>query len=120
MTTFATVTSIFLALSLGGDAILSLRPPKFIVNCLSGVNFPRNWWWVLIVIKASATAGLVIGLIRDEPAITATVSAGVLAYFLCAIVAHIRARFLKSEFWVNCLGMTALAVVTLIATLLSL
>jgi len=38
---------------------------------------------------------------------------GVVVYFLCAVVAHIRAHFLGREFWLNCLGMLALSLVTL-------
>ncbi len=40
------------------DALVSLRPPKPIRDCLDGVHFPRDWWWTLIVIKLSAAAGL--------------------------------------------------------------
>jgi len=38
---------------------------------------------------------------------------GVVVYSLCAVVAHIRAHFLGREFWLNCLGMLALSLVTL-------
>ena len=48
-----------LAVVLLGDALLMLRPPSFIVTCLTGVGFPREWWWALIVIKILAAAGLV-------------------------------------------------------------
>ena len=51
-----------LAVVLLGDALLMLRPPAFIVTCLTGVGFPREWWWALIVIKILAAAGLVVGL----------------------------------------------------------
>ena len=43
---------------------------------------------------------------------------GVIAYFCAAATAHIRAKFLGSEFWANCLGMLALSLVVLAATLL--
>lgn len=120
MTSFAIATSIVLAVILIGDAVLSIRPPKFIARCLTGVNLPREWWWVLIVIKTLAAAGLIIGVIRHDPSITTVVSVGVLAYFICAIVAHIRANFLKSEFWLNCLGMTIISLITVFANLTAL
>ncbi|TFD06330.1 hypothetical protein E3T29_10670 [Cryobacterium sp. TMT1-66-1] len=91
------------------DALMSFRPPKFIKDCLNGVNFPQDWWWTLIVIKLLATAGLVVGIF--VPGVALAANAGVIAYFLAASVAHVRARFLKQEFWVNCLGILALAVV---------
>jgi len=94
------------------DALMSMRPPKFIRDCLDGVRFPREWWWTLIVIKLLATAGLIIGL--WVPGIALAANVGVVAYFLCACVAHFRARFLGKEFWGNCLGFLAVSVLVLI------
>lgn len=96
-----------LAAALLADAALSIRPPQFIQKCLTGVGFPRDWWWALVVIKILAAAGLLVGIYVDGLAFAATI--GVIVYFLCAAYAHVRARFLGSEFWVNCLGMLALA-----------
>lgn len=96
-----------LALVLASDALMSIRPPAFIRQCLDGVRFPREWWWTLVVIKLLAAAGLVAGL--RYAGVGATVNAAVIAYFLCAAYAHYRARFMRQEFWVNCLGMLALS-----------
>lgn len=103
--------STLLALVLFIDAVLSVRPPLFIRDCLTGVGFPRDWWWVLIVVKLLATAGLLVGLV--VPGIGVAANIGVVAYFLVAVYAHIRARFLKQEFWLNCLGMLTLSVAAL-------
>lgn len=92
-----------LAAALAGDALISLRPPQFIQGCLDGVRFPRDWWWALIVIKIAAVLGLLIGLKYDG--VAATTNAAVIGYFLCASYAHVRAKFMRSEFWLNCLGM---------------
>ncbi|WP_329252701.1 DoxX family protein [Actinoallomurus sp. NBC_01490] len=97
-----------LALALFSDALMSLRPPAFIQRCLEGVGFPRDWWWTLIAIKLLATAGLVAGL--KYPGVGLATTVGVIAYFVCAAYAHYRARFLKQEFWLNCLGMLTLSV----------
>ncbi|WP_196804527.1 DoxX family protein [Cellulomonas sp. URHD0024] len=105
-------TVVALAALLLLDAVLSVKPAKFIDVCLTGVNFPRNWWWALIVIKLVAVAGLIIGIWVPGVALAATV--GVIAYFLCAGVAHVRAKFLQQEFWVNCLGFLGSAVLVLI------
>lgn len=104
--------TVALAVVLLGDALLSVRPPVFIQDCLDGVRFPRDWWWTLIVIKLVAVAGLFAGL--WYPGVGVAANAGVVAYFVCAAVAHVRARFLGSTFWVNCLGMLGFAVVVLI------
>lgn len=87
------------------DAAASLRPPRFIRDCLDGVGFPREWWWILIIIKVLAAVGLLVGLWM--PGVGAAANAGVIAYFVCAAIAHLRARFLRVSFWVNCLGMLA-------------
>lgn len=94
------------------DAVLSIRPPRFIRECLDGVRFPRDWWWTLIVIKLCAVAGLVIGIWM--PGVALAANTGVVLYFVCAAAAHVRARFLGSAFWVNCLGMLALSLATLV------
>lgn len=101
-----------LALALFSDALMSLRPPGFIQKCLDGVGFPRDWWWTLVVIKLLATTGLVVGLKYAEVGFATNVA--VIAYFLCAAYAHYRARFLKQEFWLNCLGMLGLSVAALL------
>lgn len=96
-----------LAVVLLADAALSVRPPEFIQKCLTGVGFPRDWWWALVVVKVLAAMGLFVGIYVEGVGIAATI--GVIVYFLCAAYAHVRTRFLGSEFWVNCLGMLALA-----------
>ena len=97
-----------LALTLFSDAAMSLRPPKFIRDCLCGVAFPREWWWTLIVIKALAAIGLIAGI--WIPGVALAANTGVIVYFISAAAAHLRARFLGPAFWVNCLGMLAFSV----------
>jgi hypothetical protein len=94
------------------DAVLSSYQPKFIRDCLDGVGFPRDWWWALVLIKLLAVSGLVAGLWVPGLALAANV--GVVAYFLAAGYSHVRARFMGQEFWLNCLGMLALAVFSLV------
>lgn len=101
-----------LALVLLGDAVMSLRPPAFIRDCLDGVGFPRDWWWTLIVVKLLAAAGLIAGIWIPGLALAATI--GVIAYFVSAAAAHIRARFLGQAFWLNCLGMLVLSMAVLV------
>ncbi|MGI5466342.1 DoxX family protein [Streptomyces sp. CA-132043] len=96
------------------DAVMSIRPPAFIRVCLEGVGFPEDWWWTLVVIKLLAAAGLIAGI--SVAGIGVAANAGVICYFLAASAAHIRARFLKSEFWLNCLGMLALSTLALIVS----
>ncbi|WP_104081147.1 DoxX family protein [Cryobacterium sp. Y11] len=101
-----------LAAALAVDVGMSLKPPTFIRDCLNGVGFPRQWWWTLIVIKSLAITGLLVGLAIPGIGLAATV--GVIVYFSSAVVAHIRARFLGMELWVNCMGFLTLALATLL------
>ena len=98
------------------DIALSIRPVQFIRNCLHGVRFPEEWWWSLLVIKALATAGLIAGIWM--PGLAFAANSGVIAYFLCAAIAHIRAKATGSAFWINCLGMLALSCATLALSLI--
>ncbi len=101
-----------LALAMLSDAALSVRPPKFIRDCLDGVHFPREWWWTLIVIKTLAGIGLLVGI--RVPGVAFAANSGVIVYFSCAAAAHIRARNTGQAFWVNCLGMLALSLAVLV------
>ncbi|MFI0976040.1 DoxX family protein [Streptomyces sp. NPDC021093] len=97
-----------------GDTALMLRPPKFIVDCLEGVRFPRDWWWALITAKTASVVGLTVGL--WVPGVAMTTTAAIVVYFLAAAAAHIRARALNSAFWVNCLGMLLLSLAVLVVS----
>lgn len=70
-----------------------------------------------MVVKFLAAVGLVAGLRYEGVAVTTNVA--VIAYFLCAAYAHYRARFLKQEFWLNCLGMLVLSTAVLFVSHLS-
>lgn len=113
MSTIQITLAALLALTLAGDALLSLRPPAFIADCLDGVGFPRDWWWSLILVKLLAAGGIAAGLILGDASLLAAAVAGVVAYFIAAAIAHLRAGFLGSAFWGNCLGMLVFALVTL-------
>ena len=86
---------VVLAVIVFGDGLLTFRPPRAIAACLDGVGFPREWWWVLAVVKFLAAAGLVV-------------------YFLCAAAAHLRARYVGRDFWLNCLGMLVVCIAVLV------
>ena len=98
---------ILLAVVVGGDALLSIRPPRFVRDCYAGVGFPLDWGWALVFVKLLGTAGLVVGLRHDGVGVAA--ATGIVAYFVAAAYAHLRAGFVGVTFWVNCLGMLALS-----------
>jgi hypothetical protein len=97
-----------------GDAVMMVRPPKFIVDCLEGVRFPRDWWWALITAKTASVVGITVGL--WVPGVAMATTAAIVVYFLAATASHIRARALSSAFWVNCLGMLLLSLAVLMVS----
>lgn len=80
------------------------------------MNLLQRWWWALIIVKLLAAAGLIAGI--WIPGIALAANIGVIAYFLCAAIAHIRAGATGMAFRVNCLGMLALSIVLLIISYL--
>ncbi|WP_244303317.1 hypothetical protein [Leucobacter coleopterorum] len=52
------------------------------------------------------------------PGIGFAANVGVIVYFVCAAAAHVRARFLKREFWINCLGMLLLSILAFVISYL--
>ncbi len=107
---------VVLALIVLGDGLMTFRPPRFIAACLDGVNLPRDWWWVLAVVKFVAAAGLVAGLWVPGVGLAAVV--GLIVYFLAAAGAHIRAGYVGRDFWLNCLGMLLLNAAVLVVCFL--
>jgi hypothetical protein len=101
-----------IAVIVAGDAAMTFRPPTFIAACLDGVGLPRDWWWVLAVVKVTAVAGLIAGF--WIPGVGLAAMAGLVVYFLTAAGAHLRAGYTGRDFWLNCLGMLALTVLVLI------
>src|SRR5699024_2449593 len=94
---------VVLAVVVFGDGLLTFRPPRTIAACLDGVGFPRDWWWVLAVVKFLAAAGRVAGL--WIPGVGAAASGWLVGYFRGAAAAHLRADFLGRALCRNCLGM---------------
>ena len=81
--------TLFLAVVLLADVAMSIRPMAFIRACLSGVNLPENFWWVLLVIKTLAAAGLIADhWLADAgyAGVGLAATVGVVVYFLCAVV----------------------------------
>ncbi len=73
-----------------GDAAMCFEPVGFIARCFTDVRLPRALWPVMPWVKVAATVGLVAGL--WVPYVGALTSAALVAYFVCAVAAHIRAR----------------------------
>ncbi len=90
------------------DGLLCVRPVQFVADCFDDVGFPRRLWWIFPVIKLAAAAGLLLGLWVPYLALAADV--GLVVFFLLAVGAHVRARDLGRNLFVNATGMLALCV----------
>jgi uncharacterized membrane protein YphA (DoxX/SURF4 family) len=94
------------------DAAISWKPVPFIAQCWEDVHVPRRCWRLLAWLKIAAGAGLVAGIwIPWLGLVTAVCLVG---YFVGAITAHLRARDLGRNLFVNATGMLVLCVAVLL------
>ncbi|MBG6097082.1 DoxX family protein [Nocardioides luteus] len=82
-----------------GDAVMCFKPVGFIARCFTDVGLPRALWPVMPWVKVAATVGLVAGL--WVPYVGALTSAALIVYFVCAVAAHIRARDIGRNLFLN-------------------
>ncbi len=94
------------------DGIACLKPIAPIAQCFNDVGFPRRLWWLFPVIKFAAAAGLAGGL--WIPGLGLLTSVALVAYFLLAIGAHVRARDFGRNLFVNATGMLVICVAVLL------
>ncbi len=94
------------------DALLCLKPVKFIADCFTDVHLPRRFWRFMAPIKFAAAAGLVAGI--WIPVLGFVTTACLVLYFIVAISFHIRARDFGRNLFVNATGMLVICVATLI------
>ncbi|KAA1419924.1 hypothetical protein FE697_018685 [Mumia zhuanghuii] len=90
------------------DAVFCVKPLAFVRECLTDVRFPRRWWPVLTPLKLAAAAGLVAGI--WVPYLGLVTTFALIAYFLVAIGAHLRARDLGRNLFMNAIGMLVICV----------
>ncbi|MBF6341677.1 DoxX family protein [Nocardia abscessus] len=82
-----------------GDALMCIKPAKFIAECFEDVQWPRRYWWMMSPIKFSAAAGLIGGL--WIPYLTALTCAALIAYFVIAIGMHVVAEDFGRNLFLN-------------------
>jgi uncharacterized membrane protein YphA (DoxX/SURF4 family) len=88
------IVSVILALVLTLSAAMKLRRQPQIVESIHGVvGFPLDRFWILAGLELAAAVGLVIGLWVAPLGIAA--ATGSVAYFVGAIIAHLRVSDIK-------------------------
>jgi hypothetical protein len=91
-------------------SILDFAGSRFVLRTAAEVGLPRSMIWPTAVLKSAGAAGLLLGLLGVEP-IGIAAAAGLVLFFIGAIVAHVRAGV-----WYNIAfpgGFLALAVASL-------
>lgn len=74
------------------------------------LGVPRTWIPVLGTLLGAGSAGLLIGV--AVPAFGLLAAIGLLAYFLGALIAHLRVRDLHLGPWSACFGLAAASLLT--------
>ena len=97
------------------DAAVCWKPVGFVRDCLTNVRFPPRFWFVLTPLKLAAATGLVVGIWVSWLAVLTSLA--LVAYFLVAIAAHLRANDFGRDLLVNAVGMLGLCAGTLVFVL---
>ncbi|OQD53597.1 hypothetical protein BM536_025115 [Streptomyces phaeoluteigriseus] len=91
MSTAYVVVTVLGAVLAGFSAASLLLGAEWTVKPLTDYGVPRSWWPWLGAAKAAGAAGLLVGLL--VPVIGAPAAAGLVLYFLGAVVTVLRARW---------------------------
>jgi hypothetical protein len=89
-TTYVIVTIVGAAM-VGFSAVSMFLHAKWVVEPLAEYGVPRSWWPWLATVKTAGAVGLAAG--PWFPAVGIAAAAGVVAYFLGAVVTVLRARW---------------------------
>ena len=86
----AAVVSVLLAVVLAGSALGKLRQDRRAVAPLTAVGVPPAWFPRLALAELAGAVGLVVGLFVWPIGVAAAI--GVVAYFVGAVLTHVRAK----------------------------
>jgi hypothetical protein len=79
-----------LAVVQAGDAVLCVKPVRFVGECLDDVEFPPRYRWIFPVIKFASALGLVS--VWRFPPLARFTALMLTIYFTLAVGAHVRVR----------------------------
>ncbi|MFD6418757.1 DoxX family protein [Streptomyces sp. NPDC060194] len=85
-----TVVAILLAVAVGGSAVMTFTRNPQVVGSMTKVGVPESRLPLLATAKAAGALGLLAGLV--VPALGVAAAAGLLLYFVGAVIAHLRVR----------------------------
>ena len=71
--------------------VADLTGARFVLANSAEVGVPRSWLPLLAALKAAGAAGLVLGIVA-LPHLAIAAAAGLVAFYVGAVAAHVRAR----------------------------
>ncbi|MBL1075455.1 DoxX family protein [Nocardia sp. 2] len=89
-TAFVIVTLVTIALN-AAEAVANFARIRFVRNNIAQVGLPESLLPLLGFCKGAGAVGLALGMAGYRP-IGVAAAVGLVAFFVCAVVAHIRAR----------------------------
>jgi hypothetical protein len=93
MHTAYVVVVLITAIATAGVAVADLVPAGFVLANSAEVGVPRSWLSPLAAVKLAGAAGLIVGLLGLRP-LGIAAAAGLVLFFIGAVVTHVRARVL--------------------------
>ncbi|MGH3970048.1 MAG: DoxX family protein [Mycobacterium sp.] len=105
------VVTVTTATATAAIAAADYRPAKFVLANSAEVGVPRSWLPALGTLKMAGALGLVIGLL-GLPVIGVAAAVGLVAFFIGAIITHVRAGVLYNIAFPG--GFLALSVASLV------
>lgn len=107
------VVTVITAIVTAAVAIPDFIPAGFVLANSAKVHVPRSWLPMLGTMKFAGAIGLLAGLV-GPPAIGIAAAAGLVLYFIGAVIAHLRARVLYNIAFPGAyLGLSAASLVLL-------
>jgi hypothetical protein len=91
MNTAYIVITLTTAIVTAGIAVADFIPVGFVLANSAEVGVPRSWLPALGAAKLAGAGGLVVGLL-GVPALGIAAAAGLVLFFIGAVVTHLRAR----------------------------
>ncbi|WP_327355272.1 DoxX family protein [Streptomyces sp. NBC_01304] len=73
------------------DSVISLLRTEAVLANSAKVGVPESWLTPLALLKLAGSAGLLLGLL-GVPLIDVAAAAGLVAFFVGALITHVRAR----------------------------
>lgn len=112
--TYIAVTGVA-AIAYAYAAVLNFTRNKSVLQTTERLRVPSSWMIPLGSLLAAGSIGLVVGF--AAPVLGTAAACGLVLYFLCAAVVHMRARDTLLVSWVNWAAFFSLAVAALVVAL---